>query len=562
MMATSPSGKARVCKTLTVGSIPTVASQRGSSEQAPAFCWRRQMTGPDAADTGVRRQERDRLAARLAAVVALLLVLAALRVHNLAAQDPFIDEGAHVQRARAVWSFEQNPGRFSNGKVLLYFWLGVFELPPISALWIARAAIALLALPSGAAVYALGRKMGGEPAGLAALGIYAVLPLALFFERMALADPLAGMFMTLTAWHSLAFARHPSARQAMLVGGLVAGATLAKLTMGLAPLIPAAATLLYDPLPVSGWRARLDAWRTRHARGLALAAGVVVGCWLPLVLPAAMAYVRGDTFTLVNAANMADVRNPALLAELRAIVPALIHYTSGALPLAAAAGLGALARRPQRSSKARAHLLYLLIWLAASVLLPLLASRNLRTRYFMPAAAPLSIAAGCGVAALWHTRRRAARLAVVAAVLAWVGGFALPIAVTTVTAPQDLALPPADAAVYLGGNFAGDAFREIAVLLDTLDPPAGRILADAPTCDALYFFTSRPVTCAADIANPRELLDAPVSYVVLNGHESQPDRLGLVWELVAEFERPALERLAGVTRTASLWRVRTAPAEP
>lgn len=511
---------------------------------------------------GVRRREHDRSAARFAAAVALLLILAALRFHNLTAQDPFIDEGAHVQRARAVWSFEQNPGRFSNGKVLLYFWLGVFELPPIGALWIARAAIALVALPTGAAVYALGRKMGGDPAGLAALGIYAVLPLAFFFERMALADPLAGMLMALTAWRSLTLARHPSTREAVLVGGLATGATLAKLTMGLAPIIPVAATLLYDRLPVSGWCARLDAWRTRYTRGLALVAAVMVGCWLPLVLPAAAAYVRGDTFTLVNAANMADVRNPALLAELRAILPALTRYVSGGLLLAAAAGLGALARRRQRGDEARAHLLYLLIWLAASVLLPLLASRNLRTRYFMPVAAPLSIAAGCGIAALWHTRRRAPRLTAIVALAVWVGGFALPFAITTVTEPQALALPPDDAAVYLGGNFAGDAFREIAGLLDTLDPPAGHILADAPTCDALYFFTSRPVTCAADIANPRELLDAPVSYVVLNGHEPQPDRLGLVWELVAEFERPVLEQLAGVTRTASLWRVRATPAEP
>ena len=37
--ATSPSGKARVCKTLTVGSIPTVASTQKREQHAPVLYW-------------------------------------------------------------------------------------------------------------------------------------------------------------------------------------------------------------------------------------------------------------------------------------------------------------------------------------------------------------------------------------------------------------------------------------------------------------------------------------------------------------------------------------------
>jgi hypothetical protein len=37
LVATSPSGKARVCKTLTVGSIPTVASNRNGSCRSSRF---------------------------------------------------------------------------------------------------------------------------------------------------------------------------------------------------------------------------------------------------------------------------------------------------------------------------------------------------------------------------------------------------------------------------------------------------------------------------------------------------------------------------------------------
>ena len=125
----------------------------------------------------------------LALVVALLLVMAAIRLHNLTLQEPFIDEGAHVQRARVVWSFDEHPGRFANGKLLLYFWLGLFELPPISALWIARTAIALASLLTGAGVYAVGRIFGGERAGVAALAVFDITdPAHTTFVRMLKSD--------------------------------------------------------------------------------------------------------------------------------------------------------------------------------------------------------------------------------------------------------------------------------------------------------------------------------------------------------------------------------------
>lgn len=486
---------------------------------------------------------------RLALAVTLLLLMAALRLHNLTLQEPFVDEGAHVHRARLVWSFDENPGRFANGKLLLYYWLGVFELPPVDALWIARAAIALASLLTGATVSALGRSIGVPGAGLLALAIYAALPLAFFHERMALADPLAALFMALTAWRSIALARRPDSLNAFAVGLLAAAATLAKLTMGLVPLLPVIAMLLY------GHTENVQAWWRRYGRALALMMGIVLACWLPLLIPAAIAQAQGEPFTLVNGANIAGLRASVPLAELRAIVPALASYTSAPLLLAALIGLGWLAWRGRRDSALPAHALYLLAWFALLIILPLVASRNLRTRYFMPLAVPLSVVIGCASRELWRAPRRTVRLALAAGAIAWLAGFALSFARTAVTAPADLALPRRDAAVFLGGNLAGDAFRQVAALLDAVEPPPDQIVADRATCDMLYFFTTQPVVCAADIAHPVELLAAPVSYVVLNGHEPQPERLRLAWELVAEYGRPELREIAGVTRTAQVWRV-------
>lgn len=491
----------------------------------------------------------------LALVVAMLLIMAAIRLHNLTLQEPFIDEGAHVQRARVVWSFDEHPARFANGKLLLYFWLGLFELPPISALWIARAAIALVSLLTGAGVYALGRMFGGEWAGVAALGIYAVLPLAFFFERMALADPFAAVFMALAAWQSLRFARRPHLRTAFGAGLLSAAATLAKLTMAPVPLLPFVTTIAYSAAHGPTGRAWWQAWRRRYASGLVLVIAIVALCWLPVVIPAALAHLRGDPFTLVNAANLTDPTDPDPLAELHTAIPAIARYTSAPLLVAAILAVGWLLWRSGRDRPARAFAWSLIVWIALIALFPPLASQNVRSRYFMPLAVPLSVALGSAIAALWNTRQRVLRMSIAAAGAVWLAAFAIPFAATSVRAPDDLSLPRKDAAVYLGGNFAGDAMRQAAALVDTLDASA-LVLADRATCDMLYFFTTRPVTCAADIAHPVELLDAPLSYVILNGHEPQPEQLGLVWELVDTFERPLLQELAGVTRTVQIWRVR------
>ena len=66
-------------------------------------------------------------------IVGLLLLHFYLRTHHILNLPAYIDEGFHVKRASWVWDFKTNPGHFAHGKVLLYFWLGLFESPPPGA---------------------------------------------------------------------------------------------------------------------------------------------------------------------------------------------------------------------------------------------------------------------------------------------------------------------------------------------------------------------------------------------------------------------------------------------
>jgi hypothetical protein len=147
-----------------------------------------------------------RFSGKLAIVMVLLLLQFALRTHNTTLQGAFVDEGLHDQRATIVWSLNTNPGQYSQGKLLLYYWIGLFVGGPLTILHVSRTAIALVSLITGAAIYLIGRRLHSHRMGIVALTLYTILPLAVFHERMALADPLASVFSCLIAWRSLVFA--------------------------------------------------------------------------------------------------------------------------------------------------------------------------------------------------------------------------------------------------------------------------------------------------------------------------------------------------------------------
>jgi hypothetical protein len=101
----------------------------------------------------------------LVIVLALLLLQLFLRMHHITAQGAYVDEGVHSMRGATVWKLDANPGRESDGKFLLYYYLGLFEAESTTALFASRAAIALFSLISGAAVTCSGGASTATPPG-------------------------------------------------------------------------------------------------------------------------------------------------------------------------------------------------------------------------------------------------------------------------------------------------------------------------------------------------------------------------------------------------------------
>lgn len=487
-------------------------------------------------------------------IVALLLTHFFVRAHNLQRQEVFVDEAYHLTRADRVYDFAEHPARFSHGKLLLYFWLGLFKTDPLKWLPLARLTIALFSLTNGAILAALGTRLGSRWAGVLALGGYAVLPLAYFFERITLADSFASAFACLAAWRSLILVRKPNLREGALVGVFLYCTLLAKLTMALIPFMtPAACLLFYN------WQGKTPYdWGRRFLPPLLMAAGVVILGWLPILIPAALAQSSDQPFVLVDSANLRQIDQAEPVQDLRQILPMIADYTSPALLIAALAAAAYLLT--QRKSRPKA--LFLLIWMGLILVLSLAAASLIRTRYLMPMAAPLVLLLALAGGQVWMQPRfrLVMRGGLVLGVGVWLVGFVLPFTLTMFRDPADLPISQADWVRYMSGNFSGEALRQAARFVNEAQPR--HLYAVWGTCQLLFLYVEQPVICLPPSdSNPAEALAAHLAeeipageaaYVILNGDPPFLEIAGWEWELLARYPRPYIDR------PVEVWRLRLA----
>lgn len=407
---------------------------------------------------------------RLLVVVLILLVHLYLRIHHPTALAAFIDEYRHISRGQEVYEFERNPIEFAHGKLLLYYWLGLFSPSGAGALVVSRMAVALISLVTAAASAGIAAQLFGRRAILPALAYYALVPHAVFFERMAFADPLAGAFAALTAWQVVRLARRPTRRRAVVAGLLVGATVLAKLTTALIMGLPLVAVILLGRVWPEGWnRAALTAWRKafwqRYGGALSIIRKLVLLPWFLLVTLAALALLAGRTPVIMTSHLIRVELDSVARFTDRFEVGYTILDTLISTPMALLLGaftVWLLYRHPRRA-------LFLLIWLGQLTAPSFLITWQPETRYLMVGQSALAVLFAGGVADIWDTLRKAWRerlhrgvrhallpagsvAAIAVVVTGWIVSFALPFSRQAATHPEGLALPPTDSYIFFAGT--------------------------------------------------------------------------------------------------------------
>lgn len=480
-------------------------------------------------------------------IVLLFLTQLFIRIHNAEAQEAFVDEGYHVTRGAIIWDFDQHPGRFSQGKLLLYFWLGLFETDPLIALPMSRTAIGLFSLLNGAVLFTLGRSLHSTSAGLMALAVYVFLPFAFFFERMVLADPFAAVFMSLSVWRSFIFVKRPTWKEGVILGVLLALATLAKLTMALLPFFPAMASFIYFP----DWRH----WLKVYFPPLVLAAVIFTFIWLPILIPAALAANTDDPFIIVNPENLQQLAISDPGEKTEKIFPELTAYTTLWVML----GMGLAVAYLIFNLKTRKLGLVFFVWLLMLTFLSIIVAKVVRARYLMPVSSPMVLIIAYTVMHFWKKSPQLIRIGMVAAATLWLVGFALPFAYTASTQPDKLPLGQGEWNRYMSGTLSGDALRHAAASVNAQAPQ--HVYSTWGTCQLLYFYVETDVTCLPVYVDMEKALRenfaedmqaGEVVYMVLNGADPLTNMQGYRWKFVAGYKRSIIDRPVEVWR---IWQI-------
>lgn len=503
-------------------------------------------------------------------LILILLFHFGVRSQNLTRQEPYIDEGFHAARAAVIWDFEAHPARFSHGKLLVYFWLGIFESSPPNFLLTSRMGMAIFSLISAATLYILGKMLYNHRAGLIAMGLYAVMPMAVFFERMGMADPFAAGFVALLAWRSLIFARRPTLGQGMIIGVLIALATMAKLTTGLTPALPILAALLAWP-----WRVPHGiiqqimalfydtlAFIRTYLPGLMVAALTVIALWLPILIPAWIAESSDEPFIVVNAYNVERPPDISLHDYLYSINFEMEDFFSRPLWITVMI-LPAFLLITQK--RLRKPIIYLMGWLLILAALSATTAHLISSRYYMPLTAPIALLIGVILAGWWEKNQFLALLGGFG-IQVWLLLFVLPFIHTDITAPKALPLARANDIEYLDGVLTGEiGAQHAAAYVNTL-PHDFAVYISWDVCHLMFFFIEREFTCVSQdnvTTQFRRVLQAELqpdqsAYLVISGYRN-PEVIpagvrGLEFEQVNEIPRQTVRSRRSIT----FWRVKWA----
>ncbi|WP_119069396.1 ArnT family glycosyltransferase [Aggregatilinea lenta] len=418
-------------------------------------------------------------AGRLLQVCLALLVYAFTRLHHLSALPLFVDESFHIETAQRALE-GQVLASAAHGRFFRVWFNAFVGVDAQVAGWTTRAGTVVVGLLGAAAFYGLVRAFtASHRAAMVGLALWIAAPYLLFYDRMALADPLLIAFSTAAVWLAWRLMRTGSAWIAGALGGMLALVLLAK-----------APGVVWLPLPVVALiLARGLTPRRRITLG-AIVVAVFCAVWGPLEL---LLWIKGynyfglaDTFT--------GGVDQSLLKRTRTNLDVVLAIDAAYLgwPVivgSLAGGLYWLARKPRPA-------LLALLALGMSGGGAILFGYNINSRYAMNQVpwVLLPLAVGLGLVIVRWPR---AQWLVYAGVAAWIAVVAGPFLRDAWNDPPALPLYGNDPNEYIEHEAAGYGATEIGAWLSTTDDPLPAI-GLVGNCQTLRLAAaSRVVECPA-----------------------------------------------------------------
>lgn len=428
---------------------------------------------------------------------AVLGIAALVRFWDLLALPLFVDESFWLRWAmNPDWYLPDNAGPIEILRVSLIaeqqppllHWLLLPLMP-----WVGQPVLVARMIPAAFGVvavlgtYLLTREILGSRAAVCAALVHALLPMAVFFDRIVHHDALAASFAVLVAWASVRLARQPSSRWAVITGLLLVLGLVSKTQAVLVAPAPVLAALLFGR--------RSDAAALFRSLLFTFALVVLLAPISFLGLPPDETGEKVFGFALTPAEVLAM---PWELWETNFIWARSWQEGYLGWPLTEVAAAGAvvmLMRQP------RASVYMLVLWVLLTVPF-VIAGRQIYSRYMAISVFPWAVCAGylaVAAGALAAGSARRARLPGADALSALSGvavlGYALlPMASTLtgiVTAPLSVRLPDSDRSQYQTGPYAGLGTREAAAFLaeEARREPIVFLREDHMPGSAIFFYS-------------------------------------------------------------------------
>jgi len=397
-----------------------------------------------------RRRQRPR-DVRVLAALGLVAIFLLMRISFLTRLPVYVDESVHIGWARG--SFDSTfIGEFSVGRWLPIRIMALFVLLPFEPLLAARLGSVAMGLAVLVGCILINRELFSSTEGLLAGVVYTLLPYALLYDRMALADVYLLAFATWAFYGAILAARREGPASLVAMSLCTFGAILSKPTGGLVLVVPVLVSLfVVDPRERGAYLKR--ALPTLAGGGALLAFLVWAGYGTGL-LASQMAFGQ---LTSVLIPNLADARQ-WFVAMLT-------------LPVALLAGVGGAVALVAGVFGARRECLLALL-LVGSVLPFALISRTWYPSYLLFALVPISLLLARGatlsvrtIAAGAIQRGRTIALAGYAVVVLLLTLSTAPLDMALLTRPQDAALPLIESSRYIRGVLSGYGLPELAAFL-------------------------------------------------------------------------------------------------